>query len=155
LPDGVTSSRYRTDCIDGTSVKRPASLAGTPFADWVLCNPGVAGQGACGNPWAQIDECSTPDRQGCIDCHKDDTSAFGADPAWIVKTVYLKGADKIACDTQLANNPNHRPDWGGAPLMSMPENWESICVDSIDFGDPWRCHLSAPLCTETPGYPQP
>ncbi len=155
LPDGITSSRYRNDCVDGTAVKRPASLAGTAFADWVLCNPEVAGQEGCGNPWAPIDECSTPAKRGCIQCHREQGAFLGIDPAWIVKTVFLKGADKIACDNALADDPNYRPSWGGAPLMSTPPSWVPICGDSIDFGAPWRCHLSAPICSETPGYPQP
>jgi len=156
LPPNVNSPHYNPTCSPGDETKRPVSLQGTPFKDFVLCNPKVAGQSSCGNPWATLDECSTELAQGCTNCHRPmgRVGAISLETAWLNAIPKYKGSDIVACDDAIDANPNYAPDWGGAPLMSTPPSWQPICEEGyVTSNIPWKCHFSNNHCTETPGYP--
>jgi hypothetical protein len=158
LPNGVTSPSYHTGCSNGTTTKRPVSLANTPFANFVLCSPDVPNTMGCGNPWAPIDECSTPAEQNCKGCHVGQArvGSLPMEVGWLFKPLFLKGSDISAASSELANDPNMRPDWGGAPLDQLPAAWANNCPNLNIWPDvPWRCYQASGSCAQTPGHPTP
>ena len=119
------SSVYSPHCTAGGGGDRPASLDGTPYADWKMCTDSREGEEACGNPW-EPGECPEEGPTSCTGCHEDlggthwggNQSSFNPDRlgiGWLARITTASQSAATACLVDVEN------DLGQFPAEWIPE----------------------------------
>jgi len=122
-------------CSAGSGADRPASLEGTPFAQFSMCTDSREGEEGCGNPW-EPGECPPGGPTSCTGCHTsmgtlhlfNEETPYDLDPlrvGWLPSIVGRHGSAANACLLDVYEHPE-----------DVPEHWVPIA----EGFEPDICH---------------